>query len=68
MSSVSLEDWKEAIEWLVKRKEETGKMKWDEAAWHFLLRWGLADHKDQDWAAWRHLFQGKATHKSRYVS
>ena len=51
LTSVSSEDWKEVIEWMLKRKEETGKMKWDDAAWHFLPRWGLANHKDPDWAA-----------------
>ena len=51
LTSVNSEDWKEVIEWLLKRKEETGKMKWDDAAWHFLPRWGLADHKDPDCVA-----------------
>ena len=42
LTSVSSENWKEVIEWLLNRKEETRKMKWDDAAWHFLPRWGLA--------------------------
>ena len=37
---LSSEEWKEVIEWLLKRKEDTGKMKWDDAAWHCLRRWG----------------------------
>ena len=68
LTSISFQDWKEAIEWLLKRKEETGKIKWDDAPWHFLPRWGLVDHKDPNWAAWRRLFQGKATHKYRYYN
>ena len=34
LSSVSSEDWKEVLEWLLKRKEDTGKMKWDDAYGH----------------------------------
>ena len=68
LSSVSSEDWKEVLEWLLKRKEDTGKMKWDDAAWHFLPRWGIADSNDPQWDAWRRLFQTTATHKYRYVA
>ena len=57
LSSVSSEDWKEVLEWFLKRKEDTGKMKWDDAAWHFLPRWGIADSNDPQWDAWRRLFQ-----------
>ena len=68
LSSVSSEDWKEVLEWLLKWKEDTGKMKWDDAAWHFLTRWGIADSNDPQWDAWRRLFQTTATHKYRYVA
>ena len=37
LTSVSSEDWKKVIEWLLKQKEETGKMKWDDA---FLTQMG----------------------------
>ena len=43
LSSVSSEDWKEVLEWLLKRKEDTSKMKWDDAAWHF-----LPDEEEED--------------------
>ena len=68
MASVISEDLEEVIEWLLKWKEETGKMNWDDAAWHISARWGRADHKDPDWAAWRCPFQGNAAHKYRFVS
>ena len=45
LSSVISKDWKEVLEWLLKRKEEKGKMKWDDTAWHFLPRWGIVNHK-----------------------
>ena len=30
--------------WVLKQEEETGKKNRDDAAWHFLPKWGLADH------------------------
>ena len=65
--TVTSEDCKEVLEWLLERKEQMGNMQWDAAAWHFLPRWDIAEPDDADWAAWRCLFQNTATNKYRCV-